>query len=86
VSDFSKWLGLSSFGAINRCFTANGKTSNEWHYYISSRKLTAEELLKTALNYVRHYKNETKVKTPMSKLMFACLLNCDKILEIINFQ
>jgi len=121
-----KWLGLSCFGAINRCFTANGKTSNEWHYYISSRKLTAKELLKyarnewaiesmhwlldvhfsedscrtrnsnsnqnlnifrkTALNYVRHYKNETNSKIPMSKLMFACLLDCNKILEIINFH
>jgi predicted transposase YbfD/YdcC len=121
-----KWLGLSCFGAINRCFTTDGKTSNEWHYYISSRKLTAKELLtyarnewaiesmhwlldvhfdedscrtrnsnsnqnlnifrKTSLNYVRHYKNHTKVKTPMSKLMFACLLDCHMILKIINFQ
>jgi len=121
-----KWLGLSCFGAINRCFTVGGKTSDEWHYYISSRKLTAGELLKyarkewaiesmhwlldvhfdedscrtrnsnsnqnlnifrkTALNYVRHYKNETKAKTPMSKLMFSCLLDCNKILDIINFQ
>ena len=45
-----KWQGLSCFGAINRCFSINGKTSNEWHYYISSRKLTAEELLKYARN------------------------------------
>jgi len=121
-----KWQGLSCFGAINRCCAINAKTSNEWHYYISSRKLTAEELLKyarnewaiesmhwlldvhfgedscrtrdsnsnqnlnifrkTALNYVRHYKNENNIKTPMSKLMFACLLDCNKILEIINFQ
>jgi len=121
-----KWLGLACFGAINRCFTYNGKTSNEWHYYISSRKLTAEELLKfarnewaiesmhwlldvhfnedscrtrdknsnqnlnifrkIALNYIRQYKNHTKLKTPMSKLMFACLLDCNKILDIINFQ
>ena len=122
----SKWQGLSCIGAINRCFTTNGKTSDEWHYYISSRKLTAMELLqyarneravesmhwlldvhfgedscrtrntnanqnlnifrKAALNYVRHYKNETKAKTPLSKLMFSCLLDCRKILEIINFQ
>lgn len=44
------WLGLSCFGAINRQFTYNGKTSDEWHYYISSRKLTPEELLKYARN------------------------------------
>jgi predicted transposase YbfD/YdcC len=30
------WLGLSCIGAINRRFTVNGITSNEWHYYISS--------------------------------------------------
>ena len=122
----SKWQGLLCFGAINRRFTTAGKVSDEWHYYISSRKLTAKELLKyarnewaiesmhwlldvhfhedscrtrnsnsnqnlnifrkTALNYARHYKNETKSKTPLSKLMFACLLDCHKILDIINFH
>ena len=41
-----KWSNLSCIGAINRQFTINGETSNEWHYYISSRPLTAEELLK----------------------------------------
>ncbi|MCL2577276.1 MAG: ISAs1 family transposase [Defluviitaleaceae bacterium] len=43
-----KWQSLSCFGAINRSFVINGKTSNEWHYYISSRKLNAKELLKYA--------------------------------------
>ena len=39
------WPGLSCIGAIHRqVTTAKGETS-EWHYYISSRKLTAEELL-----------------------------------------
>ena len=39
------WLGLSCIGAIHRQVkTAKGETS-EWHYFISSRKLTAEELL-----------------------------------------
>jgi predicted transposase YbfD/YdcC len=43
-----KWEGLNCFGAINTQFeTANGK-SNEWHYFISNRKLTAEDLLKHA--------------------------------------
>jgi len=44
------WLGLSCIGAINRRFTINGITSNEWHYYISSRKLSPEDLLKYARN------------------------------------
>ena len=43
-----EWADLSCIGAINTQFeTENGKT-NEWHYYISSRALTAEELLKHA--------------------------------------
>lgn len=28
----NNWLGLSCIGAINRRFTINGVTSNEWHY------------------------------------------------------
>lgn len=41
-----EWLNLACIGAINTKFeTANGKT-NEWHYFISSRNLTADELLK----------------------------------------
>jgi predicted transposase YbfD/YdcC len=119
------WPSLASFGAINRCVTVAGKTTNEWHYYISSRKLTPEELLKyarnewsvetmhwlldmhfgedfckirdvnlnqsmnvirkVALNYVRNYKNNTKSKKPLSRLMFACLLECEMLLEIINW-
>ena len=39
------WEGLSCIGAVHTEFeTKKGKTE-EWHYYISSRKLTAEELL-----------------------------------------
>ena len=44
------WPGLSCFGAINRRFTIDDKTSDEWHYYISSRNLTPEELLQFARN------------------------------------
>ena len=45
----NEWTGLACVGAINTQFTTNkGSTSDEWHYYISSRKLTAEELLKHA--------------------------------------
>jgi predicted transposase YbfD/YdcC len=43
-----EWKNFSCVGAINRQFTYKGETSNEWHYYISNRALTAEELLKHA--------------------------------------
>ena len=122
----TNWLGLSSFGAINRRFTIDGKTTDEWHYYISSRKLSPDELLKyarnewsiesmhwlldvhfnedscrihdsnanqnlniirkIALNYIRNYKNLTNSKLPLSRLMLACLFDCDMILEIINYH
>jgi predicted transposase YbfD/YdcC len=36
---------LSCIGAIHRQFEKDGKTSNEWHYYISSKPLSAKELL-----------------------------------------
>ena len=42
------WSKLTSIGAINTRFTTKSGESNEWHYYISSKKLTAEELLKHA--------------------------------------
>lgn len=43
-----KWRNLTTIGAIHTEFTKGNKTSSEWHYYISSRKLTPEELLKHA--------------------------------------
>lgn len=44
--DKNEWTNLTCIGAINTQFeTAKGKT-NEWHYFISSRDLTAKELLK----------------------------------------
>jgi predicted transposase YbfD/YdcC len=40
-----EWAGLACIGAINTHFeTANG-ISDEWHFYISSKKLSAQELL-----------------------------------------
>ena len=39
---------LSCIGAIHREFEKNGINTSEWHYYISSASLTAEELLKHA--------------------------------------
>jgi len=123
LADKREWKNISCIGAINRQFTYKGKTSNEWHYYISSRKLTAEELLKharlewsiesmhwlldvhfgedfcrvedetvqqvlnavrkIALNCVKTYKSKTGSKLPLSKIMFSCLLDCEKLLPVL---
>jgi predicted transposase YbfD/YdcC len=48
INDKDEWEGLASIGAIHTQFTTSKGVSNEWHYYISSRTLTAEELLKHA--------------------------------------
>ena len=42
------WLNLSCIGAIHTEFEKDGKKSSEWHYYISSAPLNAENLLKHA--------------------------------------
>jgi len=39
------YKNLSCIGAIHRQFEKAGQTSSEWHYYISSKTLTPEELL-----------------------------------------
>ena len=44
----SDWVNLRCIGAIKTRFTTKSGISNEWHYYISSKALTAEELLKHA--------------------------------------
>jgi predicted transposase YbfD/YdcC len=41
-----EWEKLFCIGAVNRQVTIGDKTTNEWHFYISNRKLTAEELIK----------------------------------------
>ena len=124
LSGQDQWPSLACIGAINRQITTAKGTSSEWHYYISSRKLTASELLKharlewsvevmhwlldihfnedscriqdenvqqvlnmvrkIALNCVRTYKQITKSKQPLSKIMFGCLLNCLCLLTILN--
>lgn len=43
-----KWSNLQAIGAIHTEFEKDGKKSSEWHYYISSAPLTAENLLKHA--------------------------------------
>lgn len=42
------WACLCCIGALHTRFTSKTKSSDEWHYYISSKALTAEELLKHA--------------------------------------
>ena len=48
LSSKKEWAGLACIGAINTQFTTKKGTTDEWHYYISSRKLNAEELLRHA--------------------------------------
>lgn len=40
-----QWADLTTIGAIHTEFTKGDKTSSEWHYYISNRKLSPKELL-----------------------------------------
>ncbi len=40
------WAKLTTIGAINRKVTTLAGESNEWHYYICGKKLTAEQFLK----------------------------------------
>jgi len=56
LEDRENWPGLACIGAINTQFTTKKGTSNQWHYYISSRSLTADELL-------RHARAEWSVET-----------------------
>jgi predicted transposase YbfD/YdcC len=46
--DKEKWKGLSCIGAVHRKTSSKKGTTDEWHYYISSRELTAEDLLRRA--------------------------------------
>ena len=50
------WSRLACIGAIHTEFETDKGKSSEWHYYISSKKLTAEELL-------RHVRKEWSVET-----------------------
>ena len=51
-----EWKGLKSVGVIHRITSDNKGTRNEWHYYICSKKITAEEML-------RHARLEWSVET-----------------------
>ena len=48
IYNLENWKDLSCIGAIHREFEKNGQKSSEWHYYISSAKLSPEELLSHA--------------------------------------
>ena len=48
LKDKEKWKNISTIGAIRRSFEKDGKTSEEWHYYISSAVLSPEQLLNHA--------------------------------------
>jgi predicted transposase YbfD/YdcC len=43
-----RWADIKSIGAIHREFEKNEVKSSEWHYYISSAALSAEDLLRHA--------------------------------------
>ena len=123
LHDLKEWPGLSTIAAINRQVKYKGKASNQWHYYISSRKLSANQLLKhvrlewsiesmhwlldvhfdedhcriqdedtqltlntvrkITLNNTKLYKQKTESKLPLSKIMFGCLLDCEKLIDVL---
>ena len=118
-----EWKELKSIGAVHTEFEEQGKKTSEWHYYISSRKLTAEELLhharmewavesmhwildvhfeedycriedktiqenlnmlrKLAINIIKQYKERSKSKHAISKIMFDCLLDPSFLCDVI---
>ena len=45
IPDRQAWPGLCCVGAIHTEFEEKGKKTSVWHYYISSRKLSARDLL-----------------------------------------
>jgi predicted transposase YbfD/YdcC len=48
LSGREEWEKLACIGAVYTQFTGKKGDTSEWHYYISSRRLTAEELLRRA--------------------------------------
>lgn len=118
------WKNLCCICAIHTEFTSKTGTSSEWHYYISSRNLTPEQLLhharmewsvesmhwlldvhfeedwcrvedrnvqqnlniarKAAINLIKLFKQHTKTKKAISKIMLDCLLNENNILRLVR--
>jgi len=56
LSGKEEWKGLACIGALNTQFSSKKGETNEWHYYINSRNLKAQELL-------RHARLEWSVET-----------------------
>jgi len=48
IENKDEWPSVAGIGAVNRQVIRNGRTTNEWHYYIFSRPLSADELLEYA--------------------------------------
>jgi predicted transposase YbfD/YdcC len=48
IPGIKSWENLTCIGAVHTEFSTQNGNSDEWHYYISSRPLTAAELLKHA--------------------------------------
>ena len=48
LDDKEEWADITCIGAVNTRFSTPKGETNEWHYYISSRALTAQDLLKHA--------------------------------------
>lgn len=118
-----EWKNIACIGAVHLQVESPKGRSDEWHYYISSRRLTAEEMLRTAraewsvetmhwlldvhfgedfcriidentqqnlnilrkaaLNMIKRFKQNTKSKLALSKIMFNCLLDSDTILDVL---
>ena len=78
----NEWVNLCCIGAINTKFTSKKATSNEWHYYISSKILTPQELLK-------HVREEWSVESMhwLLDVHFCeddCRVQNDNIQKVLN--
>ena len=119
-----EWAELKCIGAIHTRFETDKGVTEQWHYYISSKALSAEELLhharaewsvetmhwlldvhfdedrcrvqskniqqnlnmlhKVALNIIRIYKREAKLKLPLNGIMFRALMNPYELLAVLG--
>ena len=124
MKDKDKWMNLVSIGSINTSFVTKNGVSNEWHYYISSRPLSARELLhharaewsvevlhwfldvhwnedgskirdgnllkvqnilkKNALNLINVFKKTNNINLPVSRILFANLLDCSAMTRLFR--
>ena len=118
------WPAVKCIGAVHTRFETDKGVTEQWHYYISSKVLSAEELLyhartewsvetmhwlldvhfdedrcrvqskniqqnlnmlhKVALNIIRIYKREVKLKLPLNGIMFRALMNPYELLAVLG--